>query len=102
VRPLQELTTAAGSAAADRLPGHGQLGKYQKYADLSGTLTHLYARLDMVYAAQRRCVATLATQALTARRSAAAHRDITFMPTSSWPPQPVRDAGSLRFEYRHL
>ncbi|MEV0272684.1 HAMP domain-containing sensor histidine kinase [Hamadaea sp. NPDC050747] len=57
VRPLQELTTAAGGAAPDRLPGHGELGKYQEYADLSATLTGLYARLDSAYAAQRRFVA---------------------------------------------
>ncbi|MEV6966088.1 HAMP domain-containing sensor histidine kinase [Hamadaea sp. NPDC051192] len=57
VRPLHELTTAAGGAAADRLPGHGELGKYQEYADLSATLTSLYARLDSAYAAQRRFVA---------------------------------------------
>lgn len=57
VRPLQELTTAAGGAAADRLPGHGELGKYQEYADLSATLTSLYTRLDTVYAAQHRFVA---------------------------------------------
>jgi len=57
VRPLRELTTAAERAAADRLPGHGELGRYQEFADLSATLTGLYARLDAAYAAQRWFVA---------------------------------------------
>ncbi|GAA5022432.1 ATP-binding protein [Actinopolymorpha pittospori] len=57
VRPLRELTTAAEDAAADRLPGHGELGRYQEFADLSATLTGLYARLNAAYAAQRRFVA---------------------------------------------
>jgi signal transduction histidine kinase len=57
VRPLRELTTAAERAAADRLPGHGELGRYQEFAELSATLTGLYARLDAAYAAQRRFVA---------------------------------------------
>jgi len=57
VRPLQQLATAARTAAADRLPGHGELGQYQEFADLSATLTGLYARLDAAYAAQRRFVA---------------------------------------------
>ncbi|NUR69318.1 MAG: HAMP domain-containing histidine kinase [Hamadaea sp.] len=57
VRPLRELTAAAGGAAADNLPGHGQLGRYQEYAELSATLAGLYARLDSAYAAQRRFVA---------------------------------------------
>jgi signal transduction histidine kinase len=57
VRPLRELMTAAEDAAADRLPGHGELGRYQEFADLSATLTGLYARLDAAYAAQRRFVA---------------------------------------------
>ncbi|MGY0235098.1 sensor histidine kinase [Longispora urticae] len=57
VRPLRELTAAAGGAAPGRLPGHGELGRYQEYAELSATLTGLYARLDAAYAAQRRFVA---------------------------------------------
>ena len=57
VRPLRQLTTAAEGAGADRLPGHGELGRYQEFAELSATLTDLYARLDAAYAAQRRFVA---------------------------------------------
>nr|WP_238361956.1 HAMP domain-containing sensor histidine kinase [Actinopolymorpha pittospori] len=39
------------------MPGHGELGRYQEFADLSATLTGLYARLNAAYAAQRRFVA---------------------------------------------
>jgi len=57
VRPLRELTSAAGGATADRLPEHGELGRYEEFADLSATLAGLYTRLDAAYAAQRRFVA---------------------------------------------
>ncbi|WP_203734055.1 sensor histidine kinase [Paractinoplanes durhamensis] len=57
LRPLRELTSAAAGATADRLPGHGELGRYEEFADLSATLAGLYARLDAAYAAQRRFVA---------------------------------------------
>ena len=57
LRPLRELTSAAEGATADRLPGHGELGRYEEFADLSATLAGLYARLDDAYAAQRRFVA---------------------------------------------
>nr|MDT0658865.1 HAMP domain-containing sensor histidine kinase [Micromonospora sp. DSM 115978] len=57
LRPLRELTSAAGDATADRLPRHGELGRYEEFADLSATLTGLYSRLDAAYAAQRRFVA---------------------------------------------
>ncbi|HEV7709315.1 MAG TPA: HAMP domain-containing sensor histidine kinase [Asanoa sp.] len=57
LRPLRELTAAAEGATADRLPAHGELGRYEEFADLSATLAGLYTRLDAVYAAQRRFVA---------------------------------------------
>jgi signal transduction histidine kinase len=57
LRPLRELISAAGNATADRLPEHGELGRYEEFADLSTTLAGLYARLDAAYAAQRRFVA---------------------------------------------
>ncbi|MFR9779535.1 sensor histidine kinase [Micromonospora sp. MS34] len=57
VRPLRELTSAAEGATADRLPEHGELGRYEEFADLSATLAGLYTRLDAAYAAQRRFVA---------------------------------------------
>ncbi|GIF48811.1 signal transduction histidine kinase [Asanoa ferruginea] len=57
LRPLRELTAAAEGATADRLPAHGELGRYEEFADLSATLAGLYTRLDVVYAAQRRFVA---------------------------------------------
>ncbi|GAA1891570.1 sensor histidine kinase [Asanoa iriomotensis] len=57
LRPLREVTAAAGAATADRLPGHGALGRYAEFAELSATLAGLYRRLDSAYAAQRRFVA---------------------------------------------
>ena len=57
LRPLRELTSAAEGATADRLPEHGELGRYEEFADLSATLAGLYSRLDAAYAAQRRFVA---------------------------------------------
>jgi signal transduction histidine kinase len=57
LRPLRELTSAAHGATAERLPEHGELGRYEEFADLSATLAGLYARLDAVYAAQRRFIA---------------------------------------------
>ena len=57
LRPLRELTSAAEGATAERLPGHGELGRYEEFADLSATLAGLYTRLDAAYAAQRRFVA---------------------------------------------
>jgi signal transduction histidine kinase len=57
LRPLGEITSAAESATAVRLPGHGELGRYQEFAALSATLAGLYARLDAAYAAQRQFVA---------------------------------------------
>jgi signal transduction histidine kinase len=57
LRPLRELTSAAEGATADRLPEHGELGRYEEFADLSATLAGLYTRLDAAYAAQRRFVA---------------------------------------------
>ena len=57
LRPLEELSSAAGGASADRLPGHGELGRYAEFAELSATLAALYSRLDAAYAAQRRFVA---------------------------------------------
>ncbi|MEV0714584.1 HAMP domain-containing sensor histidine kinase [Asanoa sp. NPDC050611] len=57
LRPLRELTSAASGASADRLPRHGELGRYAEFAALSATLADLYARLDGAYAAQRRFVA---------------------------------------------
>lgn len=57
LRPLRELTAAAGSADAERLPEHGELGRYQEFAELSATLSGLYARLEAAYGAQRRFVA---------------------------------------------
>jgi len=57
VRPLRELASAAEGATADRLPEHGELGRYEEFADLSATLAGLYTRLDAAYAAQRRFVA---------------------------------------------
>ena len=46
LRPLRELTSAAEGATADRLPEHGELGRYEEFADLSATLAGLYSRLD--------------------------------------------------------
>jgi signal transduction histidine kinase len=89
VRPLQELTTAAGGAAADRLPGHGELGKYQEYADLSATLTSLYARLDTAYAAQRRFVADASHELRTPLTVQRALIQVTLA-------DPDADAASLR------
>ncbi|HST82940.1 MAG TPA: HAMP domain-containing sensor histidine kinase [Kineosporiaceae bacterium] len=57
LRPLRELASAAEGATADRLPEPGEVGRYEEFADLSATLTGLYARLDSAYAAQRRFVA---------------------------------------------
>jgi signal transduction histidine kinase len=57
LRPLRELTSAAGGATADQLPEHGELGRYEEFAELSATLAGLYTRLDTAYAAQRRFVA---------------------------------------------
>jgi len=57
LRPLRELASAAEGATPDRLPGHGELGRYEEFADLSATLAGLYTRLDAAYAAQRRFVA---------------------------------------------
>jgi signal transduction histidine kinase len=57
LRPLRELASAAEGATADRLPEHGELGRYAEFADLSATLAGLYSRLDAAYAAQRRFVA---------------------------------------------
>ncbi|MEU1687801.1 HAMP domain-containing sensor histidine kinase [Micromonospora sp. NPDC005707] len=57
VRPLRELRSAAEGATADRLPEHGELGRYEEFADLSATLAGLYTRLDAAYAAQRRFIA---------------------------------------------
>jgi signal transduction histidine kinase len=57
LRPLRELTFAAESASAERLPEPGELGRYEEFADLSATLAGLYRRLDAAYAAQRRFVA---------------------------------------------
>ena len=57
LRPLREITFAAEGATPERLPGHGELGRYEEFADLSTTLAGLYARLDAAYAAQRRFVA---------------------------------------------
>ncbi|MEV4619019.1 HAMP domain-containing sensor histidine kinase [Asanoa sp. NPDC049573] len=57
LRPLRELTSAAEGATPDRLPEHGELGRYAEFADLSATLAGLYERLDAAYAAQRRFVA---------------------------------------------
>jgi signal transduction histidine kinase len=57
LRPLRELTSAAESATADRLPEHGELGRYEEFADLSAKLAGLYTRLDAAYVAQRRFVA---------------------------------------------
>jgi signal transduction histidine kinase len=57
LRPLRELTFAAEGATADQLPEHGELGRYEEFADLSATLDGLYSRLDSAYAAQRRFVA---------------------------------------------
>jgi signal transduction histidine kinase len=57
VRPLRELSSAAEGATADRLPEHGELGRYEEFAALSATLAGLYTRLDAAYAAQRRFVA---------------------------------------------
>jgi signal transduction histidine kinase len=39
------------------LPEHGELGRYEEFADLSATLAGLYTRLGSAYAAQRRFVA---------------------------------------------
>jgi signal transduction histidine kinase len=57
LRPLRELTSAAETATAGRLPEHGEVGRYAEFADLSATLAGLYTRLDAAYAAQRRFVA---------------------------------------------
>jgi signal transduction histidine kinase len=57
LRPLRELTAAAKGATADRLPEHGELGRYEEFADLSATLAGLYVRLEAAYAAQRRFAA---------------------------------------------
>jgi signal transduction histidine kinase len=57
LRPLRELTSAAEGATVERLPGPGELGRYEEFADLSATLAGLYTRLDAAYAAQRRFVA---------------------------------------------
>jgi signal transduction histidine kinase len=57
LRPLREISRAAAGATADRLPEHGELGRYEEFADLSATLAGLYGRLDSAYAAQRRFVA---------------------------------------------
>ncbi len=57
LRPVRELTSAAEGATADRLPEHGELGRYEEFADLSAKLAGLYTRLDAAYAAQRRFVA---------------------------------------------
>jgi signal transduction histidine kinase len=88
VRPLQQLTAAAQGAAVDRLPGHGQLGQYREFAELSATLAGLYARLDTAYAAQRRFVADASHELrtpLTVQRAliqvtlADAHADVTSL-----------------------
>lgn len=57
LRPLREIAAAAAGATADRLPAHGELGRYEEFADLSARLSALYGRLDAAYAAQRRFVA---------------------------------------------
>jgi signal transduction histidine kinase len=57
VRPLEQLAYAARTAHPERLPGRGEPGWYREFADLSATLSTLYARLDAAYSAQRRFVA---------------------------------------------
>ena len=89
LRPLGELTSAAQGATADRLPEHGELGRYEEFADLSATLAGLYARLDAAYAAQRRFVADASHELRTPLTVQRALIQVTLA-------DPDADAASLR------
>jgi len=95
LRPLRELASAAQGATADRLPEHGELGRYEEFADLSATLAGLYTRLDAVYAAQRRFVADASHELRTPLTVQRALIQVTLA-------DPDADATSLRAGYAEL
>jgi signal transduction histidine kinase len=95
LRPLRELTSAAEGATADRLPEHGELGRYEEFADLSATLAELYTRLDAAYAAQRRFVADASHELRTPLTVQRALIQVTLA-------DPDADATSLRAVYAEL
>jgi signal transduction histidine kinase len=95
LRPLRELTAAAEGATADRLPAHGELGRYAEFADLSATLAGLYTRLDAVYAAQRRFVADASHELRTPLTVQRALIQVTLA-------DPDADATALRAGYAEL
>jgi signal transduction histidine kinase len=95
LRPLRDLTSAAEGATADRLPGHGELGRYEEFAQLSATLTGLYTRLDAAYAAQRRFVADASHELRTPLTVQRTLIQVTLA-------DPDADATSLRAVYAEL
>jgi signal transduction histidine kinase len=95
LRPLRELTSAAEDATADRLPEHGELGRYEEFADLSATLAGLYTRLDAAYAAQRRFVADASHELRTPLTVQRTLIQVTLA-------DPDTDATSLRAGYAQL
>jgi signal transduction histidine kinase len=95
LRPLREITSAAEGATADRLPEHGELGRYEEFADLSATLAGLYTRLGAAYAAQRRFVADASHELRTPLTVQRALIQVTLA-------DPDADATSLRAVYAEL
>jgi signal transduction histidine kinase len=95
LRPLRELTSAAEGATADQLPKHGELGRYEEFADLSATLAGLYSRLDAAYAAQRRFVADASHELRTPLTVQRALIQVTLA-------DPDADATSLRAVHAEL
>ncbi|MFG1914089.1 sensor histidine kinase [Micromonospora sp. NPDC048898] len=95
LRPLRELTSAAKGATADRLPEHGEPGRYAEFADLSTALAGLYTRLDVAYAAQRRFVADASHELRTPLTAQRALIQVTLV-------DPDADATTMRAVYEDL